>query len=1181
MPQNRRLPLLRAALLLALAFAPAASGLTVRPLTLDELLSQSSRVLKGTITSRTYAAHNGTLSTLYVLTVEEDLAGTLPKGAHVVFRVPGGVMNGTALVVPGTPSFAAGERVVLLLRPGGGHHNIVGHFLGAYQVRPAADGHEMLIRKSPRGALIVPKQPAAVRPASIEPTDWEISGTDIGADALIRGPAGGGTKPPPEIEAGAPDFTDLRDMRAYITEHRHLMLPDNDAEKDDADIAARPPGKPKETPGAGADVEADKSPEAAARVDGRRSPRIPLVSLFLFMSGAALLAAGFTLHSRSSPTAKSSALIISAAFLLSGIASGYVQISAGGHPAQWWSSDLPLQWYMNADTTDDCQFELDAVTSSFQTWEDVPTSEIAFDFAGAPPYEDDRYDGRNILYWTQTDPNGYFDAATLALALYWVNLSNGHMLDADIIFNDRDYNWKTRAEGGPGYVVECVATHEIGHVIGLGHTGIPEATMYPYYHDGCDTLHQDDIDGATAIYPDTTPPPAPVITTNGGEDFDTTESALILDGSASGDTWTILVNGSTNGVAPFTFGDTAWQFSTELTQPDTTYTFEVVAEDATGNASAPAVIRVTFRTGWPVITTFVLSDLSSGSTTRTNWPYVGVNIRTSGSPISRYLLTESAVWEPTAQEMLDFGYPDPYKATTLSNVQGLHTVYTWVMDDQQRITGAEAQITLDSVHPILEGAAPASKRAAILEFSEPVLGALDPAVYTVSPGDWQIIQVRQLSEDRTCIVFEDGIPEGTYTLSIAEGAISDRTGDNPLFIPPGATTFSLVEEWTSASAFMLDHTHTLVIFSRAVSGATDSDDYRVAGAGFSGGGLTPSMVEMLSESVYKLTHDDLYQHLLSLGYGPSDFPITVPLSIRNVTDLGGFSIEYNYPGAAPACHLTDLEVEETPSGDPNPPQITGFTLSAFTSGSSDNTESRLVRVDAPADDAETAVIRWYLTETAGIPAQSTIMNLGLGRPSLDFILNVGAGGHTVYLHCMDAAGNIVSAQYDISLVSNDPPSVSISVSPLQEDVPPAAVVLSDASGSADPEGGPIHSVTNFGNDTPWVEGGPAEGWYDWMGSYDVTVYVKDIWGAIGSASETVQIDLDTTPPSISVNSFTLHGRVDTPAVTVVNIDGVDYPLSGGSFDVVLDFGVALHTYQIAVDDGVFPPVSVQLRGEKQ
>ena len=47
----------------------------------------------------------------------------------------------------------------------------------------------------------------------------------------------------------------------------------------------------------------------------------------------------------------------------------------------------------------------------------------------------------------------------------------------------------------------AVATHEIGHALGLGHTSVEAATMYPWYDTGQATLHETDVRGIRSLYP--------------------------------------------------------------------------------------------------------------------------------------------------------------------------------------------------------------------------------------------------------------------------------------------------------------------------------------------------------------------------------------------------------------------------------------------------------------------------------------------------------------------------------------------------------------------------------------------------------------------------------------------------------------------------------------------------------
>ena len=89
---------------------------------------------------------------------------------------------------------------------------------------------------------------------------------------------------------------------------------------------------------------------------------------------------------------------------------------------------------------------------------------------------------------------------------------------------------------------------------------------------------------------DTAPPATPVITTNGGADFDTAGSTVLLTGTCSTDTLAVLVNGSSTGVTRVP-GSTSWSYSASLVAGANS--FDVTAQDTVGNISSPDSIIVT------------------------------------------------------------------------------------------------------------------------------------------------------------------------------------------------------------------------------------------------------------------------------------------------------------------------------------------------------------------------------------------------------------------------------------------------------------------------------------------------------------------------------------------------------------------------------------------------------------
>jgi predicted Zn-dependent protease len=92
---------------------------------------------------------------------------------------------------------------------------------------------------------------------------------------------------------------------------------------------------------------------------------------------------------------------------------------------------------------------------------------------------------------------GLLDSSTLAVTFMPPPL-NGNSLAGDMVFNSTQ-NFTINANG-VGTDLETVAIHEFGHALGLGHSAIQSAAMYPYYYTTRQSLASDDIAGMDAIY---------------------------------------------------------------------------------------------------------------------------------------------------------------------------------------------------------------------------------------------------------------------------------------------------------------------------------------------------------------------------------------------------------------------------------------------------------------------------------------------------------------------------------------------------------------------------------------------------------------------------------------------------------------------------------------------------------
>lgn len=94
-----------------------------------------------------------------------------------------------------------------------------------------------------------------------------------------------------------------------------------------------------------------------------------------------------------------------------------------------------------------------------------------------------------------------FDSAFGVLAHGFYPPNNGASAAGDLHFDTLDA-WDLDFDGtGDGaFSIFQVAAHEIGHTIGLDHTGVPNSLMNPFYSEAFSGPQADDIAGAQFIY---------------------------------------------------------------------------------------------------------------------------------------------------------------------------------------------------------------------------------------------------------------------------------------------------------------------------------------------------------------------------------------------------------------------------------------------------------------------------------------------------------------------------------------------------------------------------------------------------------------------------------------------------------------------------------------------------------
>ena len=170
----------------------------------------------------------------------------------------------------------------------------------------------------------------------------------------------------------------------------------------------------------------------------------------------------------------------------------------------WNDADIPVLARVNANTADVAGTgEATAIFTAMNTWFDAACN--YFEFVGAQnacTLNRNNTDGVNCVGWAP----GPKDTGSNALAsTFWWYQSGTRIREFDMFFWENEangaINWSTNP-GANDYDVETVALHELGHALGLNHTSVSGAVMWPSVATGTTlrSLAQDDIDAICSLY---------------------------------------------------------------------------------------------------------------------------------------------------------------------------------------------------------------------------------------------------------------------------------------------------------------------------------------------------------------------------------------------------------------------------------------------------------------------------------------------------------------------------------------------------------------------------------------------------------------------------------------------------------------------------------------------------------
>jgi hypothetical protein len=176
------------------------------------------------------------------------------------------------------------------------------------------------------------------------------------------------------------------------------------------------------------------------------------------------------------------------------IAHGY---ALSGH--KWGVFQVP--YYINPANADGVSSSaaISAIQNAAAAWSMQSNANVLFYYMGQTSGTSAVSNGKNEVFFRQAT------SGSIAQTFRWWNASTNQLIDADVVFYDSSWKFFGGMSGcSNGFYIQEIATHELGHALGLDHSSVSTATMYPgspYCNTSKASLDADDIAGIEKLYP--------------------------------------------------------------------------------------------------------------------------------------------------------------------------------------------------------------------------------------------------------------------------------------------------------------------------------------------------------------------------------------------------------------------------------------------------------------------------------------------------------------------------------------------------------------------------------------------------------------------------------------------------------------------------------------------------------
>ncbi|MEA1927684.1 MAG: matrixin family metalloprotease [Candidatus Auribacterota bacterium] len=175
-----------------------------------------------------------------------------------------------------------------------------------------------------------------------------------------------------------------------------------------------------------------------------------------------------------------------------------IKTGEDGKMLHWPGSRISIFYKLGTSKDTSSSEIIRKISAAFTEWEIKSEGELAFIYAGDSDKSESIRDGINGVIWI--DEGWKYGEKVAAVSIIWPSNDGNSIDEVDIEFNGQDFDWSSPMSPGIG----ATALHEIGHLLGIGHSFNPGAVMHDITGSASTIrlkLSRDDLEALLFLYP--------------------------------------------------------------------------------------------------------------------------------------------------------------------------------------------------------------------------------------------------------------------------------------------------------------------------------------------------------------------------------------------------------------------------------------------------------------------------------------------------------------------------------------------------------------------------------------------------------------------------------------------------------------------------------------------------------